>query len=454
MPRLWTRGLNIVLLLALSLGALPAEAQAPPPPDIRFGAVESYMAPDKAADLRVGWDRMIVHWGQRQPDNRDQWEVSGEEVERVAAARAAGREVVILLMGTPPWAGNGADPGAVPQGLYLPVDDPGNLWAGFVRRVVAEFAGRVNHWIIWNEPDIAPEDFGAQFLGSVQDYYQLVKVAYLAAKKANPQAVIHLGGMTHWHDVVYNRTPYLQRFLQTASQDPTARRNNFYFDVATLHIYFRTDTVWDIISLYRGVLRRFGMRQAIWLNETNSPPYDDPQLPWQGPMFRVTMAQQASYIIQATALALAAGAERVAVYKLTNPDVPYPGADYYGLYRPDGSARPAAEAFRVVTTHFAGVRRTTVTTQGSYYLVRLERTGAVTRVLWARGAQPVTVRINATPGATGAALYDQSGQAFPLPADRPGRYTLTLPAAVCDDPVVGCVVGGAPWVLVETFGRR
>lgn len=444
-----------VVSLALLAGAWPAQAQTPPPPDIRFGAVEAYMAPDKAADLRVGWDRMVVHWYERQPDSGEQWNVPGEETDRVNTALGAGREMVMLLMGTPGWAADGGGPAAVPRGLYLPVDDPGNLWAVFVRRMAAEYAGRVNHWIIWNEPDIAPEDFGAQFLGSVADYYQLLKVAYLAAKQANPQATIHLAGLTHWHDVVYNRPPYLQRLLQAASQDPTARRNHYYFDVASLHIYFRTQSVFDLITQYRGILRRYGQTQPFWLNETNAAPYDDPQLPWNGPMFPLTMAQQSSFIIQATALALAAGAERVAVYKLTNPNVPYEGADYYGLYRPDGSARPAVEAYRVVTSHFAGVRKTTYTAQRGYYIVRLDRPGAVTRVLWARQAQAVTLKVRASAGVTAVALYDAAGAAFPLAADRTGNYTLTLPAASCESqPAVGCVVEGAPWVLVETFGRR
>lgn len=444
------RFFSLILCAAVLGTAWPAAAQTPAPPDPRFGAVEAYMAPDQAADLRVGWDRMIVHWYQRQPDNPDQWDVPGEETDRVNTALAAGREVTLLLMGTPIWANDSGTVAGVPRGLYLPVDDPGNLWAVFVRRMVSEYAGRVNHWIIWNEPDIAPEDFGTQFLGSVQDYYQLLKVAYQVAKKANPQTVIHLAGVTHWHDVVYNRTPYLQRLLQVAGQDPTARRNHDYFDVATLHIYFNTQSVYDLITRYRGILNRFGQRQPIWLNETNAAPADDPQLPWDGPMFRLTMEQQSSFVVQAVALALAAGAERVAIYKLANHEF-VPGADYNGLYRPDGSARPAVEAFRTVTTYFAGVRRTTLSTFRTYYVARLDRPGAVTRVLWARQAQAVTVKVYKTPGLTRIALYNQYGVEQPLTADRGGGYTLTLPAAVCDsDPDGNCVVQGAPWLLVET----
>ena len=446
----------ISLALSLSLlfhSASPIFAAQPPLPDARFGAVEAYMAPERAAELRVGWDRMIIRWDQRQPDGPDQWLVPEAELERVNTALAAGREIVVLLMGTPAWATDGHPGGGVPRGLYLPPDDPGNLWAGFVRRSVGEYAGRIRRWIIWNEPDIAPEDFGAQFEGSVQDYYQLVKTASLSARQANPQALIHLAGLTHWHDVVHNRPLYLERFLAVARQDPTARAQRYYFDVVTLHIYFRAETVYELITAYRALLRRYGLRHPLWLNETNAPPMDDPQYPWPYPLFPVTMDQQARFVIQAAALALAAGAERVAVYKLFDEIAPAPGADSYGLFRPDGSARPAAEAYRMITTYFAGVRRAAAFIQPAYYVIRLDRGSSVTRVLWARRGQAVTVSLRASPGAQAAMLYNHLGQAFPLERVSANYYTLTLPAAECPQGA-GCVVGGAPWLVVETFQRH
>lgn len=241
-----------VVTLTLLLSLLPpTPLHAVALPDPRFGAVESYMAPEEAADLGVGWDRMIIQWYTHQPDKVDQWIVSAEETTRIATANAAGREVVALLMGTPAWATDGPGGGGVPRGLDLPVNDPGNLWAGFVRRVVGEYKGTITHWIIWNEPDIGLEDYGAQFAGSVEDYYQLLKVAYLAAKDANPNAVIHLGGLTYWHDIVYNRPSYLRRLLDVAAKDKTAKTHNYYFDVFTAHIYFRAETISNIITIYR-----------------------------------------------------------------------------------------------------------------------------------------------------------------------------------------------------------
>ena len=443
------RIISLTLTIALLFSAVPSTAAETPLPDPRFGAVEAYAAPQQAADLRVGWDRMIIHWNTRQPDSSGQWIVSGAESPALAEAQTAGREVVALLMGTPAWATDGTPNIGVPRGLYLPVSDPGNVWAAFVRTIVAERKGQITHWIIWNEPDITPEDYGAQFEGPVEDYYQLIKVAYLAAKESNPDAVIHFAGLTYWHDIVHKREPYLKRFLDLARKDSTAPAHNYYFDVLTAHIYFRTETIPEIISFYRRVLRQYGLNKPIWLNETNAAPMDDPQYP-ANPLVRVTMDQQASFIIQANALALAYGAERIAIYKLTDNTPPMPGGESYGLFRPDGTPRPAVEAFRVVTTHFAGVQQTTHTARRDYYLVTLNRGDAVTRIAWARTWKAVTLKLRATPKATAATLYDQFGKSYPITADSRGNYTLTLPAAVCVTPY-GCAVGGAPWILVETF---
>jgi len=283
----------------------------------------------------------------------------------------------------------------------------------------------------------------------VEDYYQLLKVAYVVAKQANPNAVIHLAGLTYWHDVVYQRESYLKRLLEVARKDKTAAANNFYFDVFTTHIYFRAETVFEIITFYRNLLRQYGLRKPIWLNETNAAPMDDPQYP-ANPLIPVTMDQQASFIVQANALALAAGAERIAVYKFIDSTAPPPGFEPYGLFRVDQTARPAAEALRLVTAHFAGTRRVTHVVGPAYYVVTLTRDVGVTRVAWARRGAELTIRLKVTPRTRSVTLYDQNGNAHPIAANASGYYLLTLPAAPCDAEG-NCYVGGQPWVLVETY---
>ena len=82
---------------------------------------------------------------------------NGTDILEVPGAQAAGREVTALLMGTPGWATEGVPVRGVPSGLYLPVHHAENHWANFVRRIVSEHGGRIKHWIIWNDPDIASD---------------------------------------------------------------------------------------------------------------------------------------------------------------------------------------------------------------------------------------------------------------------------------------------------------
>ena len=416
-------------------------------PDPRFGAVEAFRDPQAASDLNLGWERMLFYWSELKRNGPDDaWNIYHVPDGWLDDARKHGREVIGVIESTPPWATDGHAGGGVPRGLYLPIDDANNLWAGFVRELVSRYAGIVNHWVIWNEPDIEPPDDGVQFDGSVADYYQLVKVAYLVAKQANPNAVIHLAGLTYHHDVVHKRVPYLQRFLDEAKQDPTAPANHFYFDVATLHIYFNVDSVYDITQTFFGILRRNGLSKPIWINETNAAPSNDPQNPWTAPLFITDLDQQANFIVQAFAIGLAAGAERVAVYKLSDSPPYPPGFPAFGLVRADGSRRPAYDALKLVTTYFRTTRTARIMRTKPTEIVTLDRGGQTTYIAWARTNVTATVALPAS--APQALLVGLDGITHTLTAVN-GRYALTLPAAKCNDPNYGCTIGGTPLIVVE-----
>ncbi len=416
-------------------------------PDSRFGAVEAFRDPKSAADLNLGWERILFYWSELQPNGPADWNIFHVEDGWISTALASGRQVVGLLENTPRWATDGAAQVGVPRGLYLPVDDPNNLWAQFVRKVVSRYRGRIDHWVIWNEPDVEPPDDGVQWGGTVADYYRLVKVAYLAAKAVNPGAVIHLAGLTWHHDVVHKRVPYLQRFISEARKDPTARANNYYFDVATFHVYLTSDSVYDITQALYGILRRNGLRQPIWINETNSQPSSDPFNPWRAPTFVTSLDQQADFLIHAFALGLAAGAQRIAVYKLIdNPPLPE-GFPPFGLVRANGTRRPAYGAMRVITTYFRDTQSAKLLRTGSTEVVTLDRGDFTTRIAWARSSMTTTITLPAF--ASEGLLVALDGSTQPIKAAN-GKYSLTLPGAKCDDPNFGCRVGGHPIILVES----
>ena len=438
-------GIRLLTLLALLVILLPpaaahAQGEPPPTPDPRFGAVETYHTPELAGEAGVGWTRIIFYWSELKKDGPEEWNEFHAPLARIDREIAGGREVVGLLKHTPAFATDGIEGAGVPRGLYLPVDDPGNLWAGFVREVVSAYEGRINRWIIWNEPDIPIDVFGAAWQGSVADYYQLVKVAYLAAHEVDPDVQIHLGGLTYWHN-----PGYLREFLTAASADPTAAENGYYFDVVSLHVYFKPETTLDIVGATRATLAEFGLEKPIWINETNAPPYDDPAQPWEEPVFRVTQEMQASFLVQEFALALALDVERIAVYKWVDEPEPLPGFEPYGLVRYDRSLRPAYDAFRTIVRLYSGTVDAVHVERPELQQVMLFRGGSVTRVLWARTPTGVAVRVPAL--ADSALLVDATGGETRL-MPRGGEYRLTLAGAPCT-PDSECLMGGPPLLLVE-----
>ena len=162
---------SVVVVAAIVIGQLvmiqPAAAQdddGTATPDPRFGAIESFWAAEEAAELDAGWERILFYWNQIQPTGPDDWNTLHVLEEWLDEANVQDRQVLGVLKNTPEWAWSPdgeASAAAVPNGLYLPVNDPDNLWADYTRKV-AEYYGPlgVHNWIIWNEPDIDPGVYG------------------------------------------------------------------------------------------------------------------------------------------------------------------------------------------------------------------------------------------------------------------------------------------------------
>jgi len=435
----WTRLALVAVLLASLLSNLgpAATVAAGGIPDYRFGAVETYAAPTAASALGAGWTRITFRWNEIQLNGPEEWNVPISDA-TLSTELARGRQVAGLLVTTPGWATDvGIGPG-VPQGLYLPTDDPHNMWANFVRTIVGQYAGRIDHWIIWNEPDI-PDTQHMSWGGSVEDFVQLLRVAYTVAKETNPNAVIHMAAVTHWWN-----EHWFGQFLDTLVADRNAAANNYYFDAATLHIYFQPETVYDLTAHYYRLMLNRNIRKPIWIAETNAAPSQDPAFPVPNAQFDISLEEQAFFITQALSLGIAAGAERIAVYKMADTDGDQAAnPEPFGLVRRDGSRRPAFTAYQVATTYLSDFRGGSWDRRDEVSVVTVDRGMRTTTVLWARTPEPQTAMIAAR--TTRALLVDVWGRAYTVYPDR-GYYFVDLPGANCAQ---GCLIGGAPYMLIE-----
>lgn len=433
------RALTLFFTLIFTLLALPAAHAQSPTPDPRFGIVETYTDPAAASEAGAGYTRIILRWDVIQPAGRDDWKPANVPDPFIADELAAGREVVAVLIGTPAWASQSVnDARAVPDM---------DAWGNFVKRMAQQYQGRIKTWIIWNEPDVWDMSHpGSTWLGTEEDYYRLLQVAYNNIKSVDPTMQVFLTGLTYHWDAQYNREQYLSRLLKIITADPAAAENNYYFDGATFHLYYKPRQMFDILTEMHGLLDSFGMGdKPIWVNETNAPPTDDPlEPPWADPHFIVSTDEQAAFVIQAYALMIAAGTERIEFYKMENSLEHPEDIEPYGLVRSDGSRRPAFDAFRVVTQYFAGFTNYEWLREGNVYIVTLDRGGKTTTVLWDTAPQDTTFRINAI--APEATVVDERGNTFATRATD-GVYTLVLPGATCS--AGDCFIGGAPRLLIE-----
>jgi hypothetical protein len=311
--------------------------------------------------------------------------------------------------------------------------------------------------------------------GTISDMYQLVKVASQAVKKANPDAKVALPGMTYWWDKEGFRPLYLARFLEAAAQDPTAASHGDYFDVVMLHMYSNPLNIYAATRVFQRALAQYGLDRPIWIGESNIVPADDPMNPI-APAFHATMDQQASYVIQAFALARAAGAERMSIYKLTD-EAREGAAELYGLVRNDGTVRPAFTAYQTAARYLSHPSSAVYTWDGASdpptedQITQLlqsnaQRTqwiwpAAVNRVTLERGVERVTVVWNASPNvvtahipavARSAQVIDKYGRDTGEAVARNGQYQLELqPTSNNTDPrdASEYLVGGDPRLLVE-----
>lgn len=436
-----------------------AAAASEAPPDRRFGVVEAFTAPYVASYAGVGWERVNFDWPSLQPGGPHMWNRAAVPGTLLAREIAAGREIIGIIGGRPRWA---IDARGLPSGLYLPPNDPRNQWGAFVAELARRYRGRVQHWVIWNEPDVwDPHNGGYTWPGTVDDFARLLKVAYVQIKSVDSSLVVHLAATTYWWDKAYGRTLYLARLLDVLGRDPDVRKHHWYFDVASAHIYNVPDDVESILRIDRDLMRAHGFDKPIWLMETNAMPTRDGPWAMVAPHWLATAQEQAAFVVQAAVLALAAGAERVEFYKMADPAHLSPQAYPVGLVRPDGTARPVVAALRATTHALAGFTQASdlgTTANGVRAVAVVRGTAGATLVLWNASTAPLAVTVG-VPVPAGVSQIWVSGHVavvtdedthLPLGATISGTQAalhLTLPASTCAQDGL-CRIGGAPLMIV------
>lgn len=483
------------------------------------------------------WNRWPIYWPlvERSEGNFD-WSAQDGTI---LADVAHGLRLDAILLGTPSFYQTGleaptpqqleprpegrvtlfAPERATPEGLYKPVfsdgsDVPGqgktingnNRWARFVYSAVKRYMPGgtlaqqhrwpanvgVRHWEMWNEPELA-----SFWDGSLADYARLLKVGYLAAKHADPQAQVLFGALAN-----FARPSFYDEVLSIYDGDALAQANGYFHDILATHNYAYAWRSWEYVFNNSNAMNAHGLQKPIWLNESGVRAWNDYPGPVWDPesAFSATMSEQADFVIQSAFYATFAGADAIFHFQLydgcgnqpagtdfpphngelcdangrliSDPRFPCAG-DANGLFRnpPDAtcftqhpnpeSPRPNYAAFRVLTTHLRDVtplwRRRPGDDDGNPYTgpqewIAFFRPATRQRIIgmWARFGDDQIANVPAIAGQATLVAPDGSTQTI-----RPqnGTYRVPLPGATNQNLAWDrsiYAIGGRPYILIET----
>ncbi len=291
--------------------------------------------------------RVTYYWSDIEPtDGVWQFAVYDELVKRATDANIpilgilgyAMKRVAVAAADLPgdPWALS-----------FCPPDDL-EQFATFAGMVAARYP-QVRYWEIWNEPNI---DYFWRPSPDPARYLELLRRSYVAVKAANPNAVVLLGGLaTGAGGGQVSPESFLESVYQGGGKN--------YFDAVAFHPYdigMSPDSyLADSVNSVHHVMTRYADgNKPVWITEIG----------WfvgTGGS-AISEAQQADYLSRAFAILYNLDyVERVYWYNLkdySNPSTPVTPSPAtacgpsvgtpvdYGLFRYDGSPRPAAEVFK------------------------------------------------------------------------------------------------------------
>lgn len=291
---------------------------------------------DRMAALGVRNVRVLIPWYDVEPDEGVyKW----DNIDRVvAAADKRGMGVLATVTHSPYWA---VRPGDTP--VTSPPADPA-VFGDFAGLVAQRFAGKIAAYEVWNEPN------GAIAFTPTPDaarYTELLKDAYAKIKAADPSVTV-IGGIlgavpTRPGESIDSPT-FLQQMYDAGAHG--------YFDAIAFHPYQFTTPYSQGLDLTGSPLNEVNAMRALMVAKG-----DGGKLIWATEYGLATIApitpadqavteeHQAAYIKDFIA-AWSAQSFAGPMFIYTMQDKPqYTGSleDSFGLYRADGTPKPAAQ---------------------------------------------------------------------------------------------------------------
>jgi LysM repeat protein len=318
--------------------------------------------------MGMPWAKVRVSWRDMQSDPTS---INYAELDTIVdGLEFAGLDILLTVTDAPDWARSST----VENG---PPDNFGD-YATFVGTLAARYAGRVDAYEIWNEPNLRREWNNPNHSISADSYAEMLLGAYLAVKAADPAATVVSAGLapTGFNDGInaVDDREFLERLytLGLASMSDAVGAHPFGYGnppdsvccdapagVST-HYGHPSFYFLDTLNDYRRIMLDHGdSEHAIWVTAfgwgTSADASEPP--PETSAYFNyVTPEQQAQYTARAFELGGNTGFVGVMILFNLNSCAAQPTnteACYYSLIAPTGQQRPA---YRTLSLMFAAAQ--------------------------------------------------------------------------------------------------
>lgn len=289
---------------------------------------------NKAGNAGVQWGREEFTWDVIEPSQDVySWDTYDAVVD---AYENEGVHMLGLLTYSSSWASS--NPGSDDSEFYPPDI---TAWEEYVTEVATRYAGRVNAWEIWNEPNM-----DGAWKGTTAEYAELLTTAANAIHSANPDAKVVLGGLSGAD------TSFLNELYDELSDVSI-------IDVVAIHPYrvigsdfnYAPESIADGLNMLtndiyniKAVMRAHGqVGVPLWLTEVG----------WTTDSTGVSEDTQARYLMRLYSIALSIkNVKKVFWYDMTDTsESDYPEA-HFGLLEPTTYGKKAAyDAYTYVSQH-------------------------------------------------------------------------------------------------------
>lgn len=308
--------------------------------------------------LGMHWVKLVINWRDLEP-TKGQVEFAVLDA-AVEALKADNFNLLFTVTAAPTWARSSADEDGPPDNFAD--------YGVFIGLLAQHYAGRVQAYEIWNEPNLRREWNSTVHSIGASSYVELLRVGYTAVKAADSQAVVVSAGLapTGYNDGVnaINDRLFLRGLyaagLASASDAVGAHAQGWANPPdalccdapagVTTHYQDPSFYFLNTLNDYRQIMvDNQDASTAIWVTEFGWGTSEDTDPPSETNIFvsYTTLEEQSSYVPRGFELGAELGfVGPMFLYNLNGCQAQLPSVEscYYSLISPEGAARPAFAA--------------------------------------------------------------------------------------------------------------